>query len=335
MSGNRSPLITLANGKTFLASNGNSILSEAASNDVSLEYSCRTGRCGVCKARVISGQSICLEAENSLTAEEVSAGYILTCCTAASSDLELDVEDLGELGQFKARTIPARIDSMLRLSPDVLEVVLRTPPGNFLNFRSGQYVDIIGPQGVRRSYSIANSPRKDGKLVFEIRKVDQGVLSEYWFSHAALNDLLRLEGPLGTFCLRPQPVDTLIFLATGTGIAPIKAMLDEIASSDGNEHYPFSKIYLYWGGRRREDIYWAPEFYQFPLEFIPVLSRAEGWAGRTGYVQNAVLDDQISLVNASVYACGSEAMIKSAKSVLIESGLRPQNFYSDAFVSSS
>lgn len=335
MSGEMKALITLANGKSFSASTENTILSEAVSNDLILEYSCRTGRCGVCKARVISGHSLCLKAETSLTEQEIQDGYILTCCRAASSDLELGVEDLGDLAQCKAKTIPARVDSIHRLASDVVKVVLRTPPSNSLIFRAGQYVDIIGPQGIKRSYSIANSPRQDGKLVFEIRKVDGGILSEYWFTHASLNDLVRLEGPLGTFCLRSKPVDTLIFLATGTGIAPIKAMLEELAERYETAGVGYKKIYLYWGGRKREDIYWTPEFNQLPLKFRPVLSREESWTGRTGYVQTAVLYDQISLNNAAVYACGSEAMIQSAKSTLTSSGLSTQNFYSDAFVSSS
>ena len=243
------------------------------------------------------------------------------------------IEDLGELAKFTPKTLPARIDTISQLSDDVVEVVLRTPPTSRFNFRAGQYIDVMGPGGIRRSYSLANAPREDGKLKLEIRYVNNGKLSQYWFNEAKPNDLLRLEGPLGTFCLRPKPSSSLILLATGTGIAPVKAILEELASSKTDLVY--EKIYLYWGGRIEQDLYWQPDFSDLPLTYIPVLSRSSDWVGRTGYVQQAVLEDQLDLNNASVYACGSEAMIHAAKDVLIAAGLSKKQFYSDAFVSAS
>lgn len=327
--------ITLANGTSFNAKEDTTILKAAMSSDVALEYSCRTGRCGVCRAKVVSGKTNLIETEASLTSEEISSGLILTCCRSAASDLELDIEDLGELARYKVKTVPARIDLIKPVSPDVVEVVLRTPPASTLEFRAGQYIDVIGPNGVRRSYSLANAPRKDGKLKLEIRKVEGGQLSRYWFDQAKENDLLRIEGPMGTFCLRAKPSKNLILLATGTGIAPIKAILEELAASSSGGTTEFEYIYLYWGGRVQGDIYWLPEFADLPLKFIPVLSRASDWSGRTGYVQDAVIADQIELGFSSVYACGSETMIHSAREKLVAAGLASKQFYSDAFVSSS
>jgi len=327
--------ILLANGTSFKAEEGTTILNAAMSNDVALEYSCRTGRCGVCKAKIVSGYTNIIATETSLSSEEISSGLILTCCRSAASDLELDIEDLGDLARYKAKTVPARIDSIKPVSSDVVEVVLRTPPANALEFRAGQYIDVIGPAGVRRSYSLANAPREDRKLKLEIRKVEGGQLSRYWFDQAKSNDLLRLEGPLGTFCLRSSPSQNLILLATGTGIAPIKAILEELVESLHGGSMLYQQIYLYWGGRTQEDIYWHPEFADLPLTFIPVLSRAADWAGRTGYVQDAVIADRLDLSLSSVYACGSETMIHSAKKVLVAAGLNSKQFYSDAFVSSS
>lgn len=327
--------ILLANGTSFNAEEDITILNAAMSNDVALEYSCRTGRCGVCKAKIVSGHTNTIAAETSLTAEEISSGLILTCCRSAASDLELDIEDLGDIAKYKAKTLPARIDSMNLVSPDVIEVVLRTPPANTLEFRAGQYIDVIGPGGVRRSYSLANAPREDGKLKLDIRKVEGGQFSRYWFDQARSLDLLRLEGPFGTFCLRPKPTQNLIFLATGTGIAPIRAILEELVESLHDGGMLYQEIHLYWGGRTQEDIYWLPEFANLPLTFIPVLSRAADWAGRTGYVQDAVITDGLDLSLSSVYACGSETMIHAAKKVLVAAGLNSKQFFSDAFVSSS
>lgn len=325
--------VTLANGVSFAVGNDETILSAAGTSEITLEHSCRTGRCGVCKAKVLAGDTTVIQPEISLTKDEFDAGYVLTCCRAASSDIALDIEDLGDFTSLKPKTLPARIDSLERVSEDVIAVTLRTPPSSQLVFRAGQYIDVIGPEGIRRSYSLANAPRSDGKLRLEIRRVDGGLLSQYWFDKAKANDLLRIEGPLGTFSRRASPVKNLIFLATGTGIAPVKAMLEELASSTDKNSY--DQICVYWGGRTLTDLYWTPEFEDLQMSFIPVLSRQSDYDGRRGYVQQAVIDDGIDLSVSSVYACGSEAMIASAKALLMGAGLNEKAFYSDAFVSSS
>lgn len=274
-----------------------------------------------------------MRTEESLTGEEQSAGYILTCCRTTQTDVQLDIEDLGELGNIQTKTLPCRIDSLSLLSDDVIEVTLRTPPTSRLNYLPGQYLDVIGKDGLRRSYSIANAPRDDGKLTLQIRKVAGGEMSHYWFDEAKANDLLRLEGPLGTFCLRPSKTSHLLLLATGTGIAPIRAMLEHLAADPAQSSY--SQISVYWGGRTEKDIYWAPSYASLPMRFVPVLSRSSDGPARKGYVQDAALADDLDLSDTVVYACGSEAMINSARSQLVKSGLNPRHFYSDAFVSSN
>ena len=326
--------IQLANETSFDSTREETILNAAMNSQVALEYSCRTGRCGVCKALVLSGETIALTSETSLIPEESAMGYILTCCRRPTSDVKLDIEDLGDLAKYKIKTLPARIDQIKLVSYDVVQVTLRTPPNSFLDYRAGQYIDVIGPKGIRRSYSLANAPREDGKLKLEIRKVDGGQLSQYWFNGAKENDLLRIEGPLGTFCLRNKATKNLVLLATGTGIAPLRAILEELSTSFSEGVIRYEHIFLYWGGRVEEDLYWKPEFLALPLTFVPVLSRSLQWSGRSGYVQQAVLEDQIDLSEASVYACGSETMIHSAKEILVAKGLNPKQFYSDAFVSS-
>ena len=326
------PLVSLANSNSFKVESSESILESARRRGITLEHSCRTGRCGVCKAKVISGETEALKVEESLTSEEQENGYILTCRRTATTDIQLDIEDLGELGNIQTKTLPCRIDGLQLLSDDVIEVVLRTPPASRLEYLPGQYVDMIGKDGLRRSYSIANAPREDGKIILQIRKVAPGKMSRYWFEEAKVNDLLRMEGPLGTFCLRNRPVSKLILLATGTGIAPLRAILEQLSANP--EANVYSDIYLYWGGRTEADIYWKPSFESLSLVFNPVLSRSRDWPGRKGYVQQAVLDDCHNLADAVVYACGSEAMIHSAHEQLVAAGLNSKHFYSDAFVSS-
>ncbi|RXA94313.1 FAD-binding oxidoreductase [Yersinia sp. 2105 StPb PI] len=326
--------VKLNNGQTFISDLGTSLLDSAKVAGITLEYSCRTGRCGVCKATVLSGDTEALREETSLTTEEVAAGIILTCCRHAISDVEIDAEDIGALGDIEGKTLPCRIDTITRLTDNVVEVILRVPPASKLHYLPGQYLDVIGNGGLRRSYSIANAPRTDGKLELQIREVKQGEMSSYWFGSAKPNDLLRLEGPLGTFCLRDKDASTIVFLATGTGIAPVKAMLEQLLNNP--DLVADKKILIYWGGRTVDDIYWTPQFERLNAVFIPVLSRASAdWQGRTGYVQNVLLDDGIDLTQAVVYACGSENMIQSAREALAIAGLPVKHFYSDAFVSSN
>lgn len=326
--------VKLQNGKSFSSDPGISLLDSAKAAGLTLEYSCRTGRCGVCRAAVLSGDTEALQAETSLTADELAAGMILTCCRQAVTDVEIDAEDIGALGDIAVKTLPCRIDTVTHLADNVVEVILRVPPASKLHYLPGQYLDVIGEGGLRRSYSIANAPRADGKLELQIREVENGAMSRFWFGNAKANDLLRLEGPLGTFCLRDKDASTLVFLATGTGIAPVKAILEQLASEPSLAMG--KKIFIYWGGRTPTDIYWAPQVEALDATFVPVLSQAAaGWQGRTGYVQSALIADGIDLTRAVVYACGSESMIHSAREALTIAGLPIKHFYSDAFVSSN
>ena len=325
--------VTLANSISFESGSNQTILEAARSQNIALEYSCRTGRCGVCKAQVTQGATNAIKPEESLTEEEKSEGFILTCCRSASTDVQLDIEDLGELGQIQVKTLPCRINDVHQLADDVVEVVLRTPPSSNLEYLPGQYVDMIGKDGLRRSYSIANAPRGDGKITLQIRKIENGQMSHYWFNEAKTNDLLRMEGPLGTFCLRKTKASTLILLATGTGIAPVKAILEQLSAAP--EFNTYSQIHVYWGGRTEQDLYWLPDFPGLQFNYTPVLSRSPCWAGKKGYVQQAVLADGLNLEDAVVYACGSETMIHDAHAQFTAMGLAENQFHSDAFVSSN
>lgn len=327
------PIVKLANTTTFECNPDQTLLEAARVQGISLEHSCRTGRCGVCKARVLNGTTMAKKAEESLNADDHAGGFILTCCRTAASDVELDITDLGELGNIETRTLPCRIASIQRLSNNVVEIVLRTPPASSLQYLPGQYIDVIGKHGLRRSYSIANAPRPDGLLSLQIREVFDGEMSRYWFHEAKINDLLRLEGPLGTFCLRESQASQLVLLATGTGIAPIKAILEQLVATPGKNTY--RHIHLYWGGRDELDHYWVPDYPELDLRYVPVLSRAKNLHGAKGYVQDVVLRDCLDLTDAVVYACGSESMIESAKTTLIANGLGQKNFHFDAFVSSN
>ncbi|WP_246480428.1 NAD(P)H-flavin reductase [Inhella gelatinilytica] len=246
----------------------------------------------------------------------------------------MDIEDLGELAALKLMTVPARIDTLEHLSESVLRVRLRLPPQHGFRYLAGQYVNIVGPGNIKRPYSIANAPASDGKLEFHIKRIPAGAMSEYWFEKAKPGELLRFEGPRGSFFLRPVGGARLICMATGTGYAPIQALLQELATRPASEQP--SSIHLIWGGRQPADFYLAPPRLgpgSPPVNFIPTLSRPHAdWTGARGYVQDIVKQKIKDLGNTWVYACGSDAMITSAQCLLEQAGLPRKHFLSDAFV---
>jgi CDP-4-dehydro-6-deoxyglucose reductase len=327
------PLISLSNGVSFPAEPTESFLDAATRAGVTMAYSCRNGRCSSCKCRLLDGDTTLLGAELGLTDQEKAAGWILGCVRAPAGDVRVETEDFGGIQPPPAKTIPCRILSLSPLAADVMQVVLRLPPTSDFAFLPGQYVDVIG-NGVRRSYSLANASASDKLLELHIRAVPGGAMSEYWFGQARPNDLLRLNGPLGTFFLRHAGGRDLVFLATGTGIAPVKSILASIETLPEGER-PRS-ITLYWGGRTPADMYWDGAGIAADYRHVPVLSRAApDWQGVRGHVQDACLADGIDLAHAIVYACGSDAMIHSSKEALVGAGLPERFFYSDAFVCSA
>jgi CDP-4-dehydro-6-deoxyglucose reductase, E3 len=329
--------VTLSNGTAFSTEAGTSILDAGLAQGVVLEHGCRTGRCGSCKARVVQGTTAPLRAPLSLTSAEAAEGWVLTCTSEALTDVRLDVEDLGPLADYASRVTPSRVDVLEHVTDDVVRVVLRLPPASPFRFLAGQHVDVTSPAGVRRSYSIASAAATPGRVELHVRRVDGGRFSDYWFGAAQANDLLRFDGPRGTFFLRPVADLDVVFLATGTGIAPVLSMLAHLAATP--DARPRS-VSLYWGGRQVEDHYLDPAATMPGLRYVPVVSRGgPQWPGARGHVQDVLLADVAhghapALDRAAVYACGSERMIDDARRALAEAGLPPRRFHFDAFVSS-
>ena len=325
--------IATTSGMLFPQLEQDTILNAAEKSGVVLAYSCRTGRCSTCKCKVISGDTVPLVDEVGLTQKEKDSGWILSCCRSATSNLKIEIDDLGDLTLPQPALFPCRISSIERISKHVVRVGLRLPPSSNFKILPGQYVDIIGPSGVRRSYSVANHVT-DNILELHIGEVDNGSLSGYWFGEAKINDLLRLNGPLGTFFLRSIEEQDVVFLATGTGIAPIKAMIDSIKLLAPQDNP--NSLTVFWGGRTLDDLYFDPSADCTLLRYVPVLSRpAVDWKGRKGYVQDVFLNEHPNLSNSVIYACGSDKMIRSSREILVKSGLSEKHFFSDAFLPSA
>jgi CDP-4-dehydro-6-deoxyglucose reductase len=323
------PNILLSNGVVFECGLDETILDASRKYNIAIEHSCCSGRCGICIAPVLSGETFAIKPEESLTLKSQEMSNILTCCRVPVTDVSLDVEDLGEIGNIPVRILPCRINSLKLLNNDVIQVILRVPPNSEFKFVPGQYINLID-KSIRRSYSLANADQLDGNLEIHVKRVNRGLMSEYLFTRARQNDLLRIEGPLGTFSYRVDDSKNVILMATGTGIAPIKAIMESLKKSPDEK-----MIYIVWGGRVLEDLYLDLGVANLKYTFVPVLSREKIENSYFGYVQDAVLGLGLDLKKTTVYACGSEVMIKDACDVLVKNGLRRKRFYSDAFVSSN
>ena len=324
--------ILLKNNKTFFCSKDKSILESAQNSKINLEYSCLKARCRSCMVKVLEGKVKDINEDIILSKDEKNKGYILTCNTIPLTDIKLETEDLNEISIQEQKVIPAKIDLIKIFNENYLELSLRIPPNIKFEFNPGQYVNII-KNDIERSYSISNN-FKNKKLIFLIKKYQNGVLSDYFFHSAKHGDLLRIKGPIGTFSFRKSEKQNIIFIATGTGIAPVKSILDNLA--ENLDLIKGKKIWLFWGMRFKEYFFWKPNYNKIELKYIPVVSRNDNdWKGATGYVQEKFIDLDINLLNAQVYACGSSKMIESLKQNLMNKSFEMQNFYSDTFLNTN
>lgn len=306
---------------------------------IGLPYGCRNGACGACKGVLRSGELVYGDyQERALHAHEKLAGKALTCCTRPASDIVFEVRELSGAKDLAIRTMPCRVEKIEKPADDVAVLSLKLPVGERLQFLAGQYIDILLKDGKRRSFSLANPPHDDGFLQLHVRNTPGGAFSRYVFEEMKPRTILRFEGPLGTFYLREDSDKPYIFVAGGTGFAPIKAQLEHLFF-----HGDDRPMVLYWGARSRKDLYlhdvptrWQQEHASFT--YIPVLSDAlpgDAWPGRTGLVHQAVLDDFTDLSGYEVYACGAPAMTDVAKKTFVEErGLPEDEFYCDAFTPS-
>ena len=327
--------ITLKNKKSFFCDSNKTIFEAAKENGIFLEHSCLSARCRSCVVRIEEGFTRDKIDDMILSKDEKSKKWILSCNAIPTTNVVLDVEDLGEIKFLDKKIVPAKIQSIEKLNDSVIKVILRLPPNSNFIYNSGQYGNITRGQ-LKRSYSIANAFKENGLLVFFIKQYENGLMSKYWFNDAKLNDLLQVEGPLGSFFLRENEMENIIFLATGTGVAPIKAILENI--SETIQKFTNTTFWLLTGARNEKDLFWDPNEFSsvLSLTYIPVLSNgSDNWKGERGYVQDVLIKQNIRLSNAQVYACGSNKMIESARKTLIENGLDSKYFFSDAFVATN
>ena len=328
-------------GRSFLVERDEPILSAAIRQGIGLPYGCKDGACGSCKCRLLEGRVIHgAHQAKALSAEEEAAGFTLTCQAAPQTDVVLEVRTVPGAGEFPVRKMPTRVMQIAKPAPDVAVLTMQLPANDPLRYRAGQYVEFILRDGTRRSYSMANAPHTQGEkpaIELHVRHLVGGVFTDHVFGAMKERDILRLEGPFGTFFLREDSDKPIVLLASGTGFAPIKAIIEHMQWQRSER-----PAVLYWGCRSRRDLYmhdWAERAAaEMPnLRYIPVLSEPkpdDGWRGRTGFVHHAVMHDLPDLSGHQVYACGVPIMVESAERDLVaRCGLPKDEFYADAFTS--
>lgn len=322
--------IIINNKLSIKAKSGISLIESARNASLTFEHSCLNGRCSECKVKVVSGDYEMPSTQEGLTKEEVQEGYCLSCITKPLSDMQLEEVSFVE-GVFpEVKTIPVKISRLEFLSNDVVKVILKTPPTKTLEFIAGQYID-LSIKGIKRSYSLASTP-SDSEIELLIKNYIGGQFSNYLFKEAKVNDLLRIEGPKGTYILPKDIPQNLVFISTGTGIAP---NLSLIKSALNEGRVQSSQITLIHGQRTAKEHIYSIEEILNGIEIIKCTSRESVDGYVEGYVQDAVKGLDLDISKSFVFACGNPKMIKELKMQMVGLGLDEKNFKSDVFVPSS
>jgi CDP-4-dehydro-6-deoxyglucose reductase, E3 len=331
----------LPSGVSFSVDRDEPILAAAIRQGIGLPYGCRDGACGSCKCKLLEGRVIHgTHQAKALSPAEEEAGFTLTCRAAPQTDVTLEARTVAGAGEFAVRKMPCRVTTIARPAADVAVLQLQLPANDTLQYRAGQYIEFVLRDGHRRSYSMANAPGTQGDkpgIELHIRHMPGGVFTDHVFGAMKEKEILRLEGPFGSFFLREDSDKPIVLLASGTGFAPVKAIL---------EHMRIKAItrptVLYWGCRSKADLYmhdWCVEAEKtMPnLRYVPVLSEPQpqdAWAGRTGFVHQAVMADLPDLFAYQVYACGAPVMVDSAqRDFVAHCNLPLDEFYADSFTS--
>ncbi|GGA48234.1 2Fe-2S iron-sulfur cluster-binding protein [Dyella nitratireducens] len=328
--------VTLTNGRRFGVQPGETVLEAAQRAGIALPYSCRAGVCGSCKATLIEGR--CHYPRNppaALDARDRVQHAVLLCQAVPLTDLVVKAREVTSVEDIARRQLDVQVNRKWQLAPDVIGLHLLPAPGEpRLNWLPGQYLDVLLDEGRRRPFSIANGPQANGVIELHVRHVAGGGFTSWVSDVLKEGDALRIEGPLGTFVPREDSERPMIFMAGGTGFAPVKAILEHFLALDTRR-----SMDLYWGARSAADLYlrahaeqWAAMAHD--LRFHAVLSDPEqaDMAGlRAGLVHDAVLENHPDLSGHDVYMSGPPAMIDAGRRLFVDAGLPEDRLYFDSF----
>lgn len=316
---------------SFPAEADETILEAGLRHGYTMPYSCRDGVCGSCKGKILQGE---VDYGNyqpfALSHAEKEAGEALFCQAKPKSDLVIESHEITSIADIPVKTLPCRVQKMQRVADDVMVLYLKLPANERMQFLAGQYIDILMKEDKPRSFSLANAPHDDEFLQLHIRNIPGGEFSHHVFTAMKERDILRIKGPLGNFFLREDSDKPIVFVASGTGFAPVKGIIEHALQIGITR-----PMHFYWGGRKQSDLYMldkAREWESRGIKFTPVVSD-EVWPGRTGFVHQAVLEDYADLSGYQAYVCGAPVVVEAAhRDFTTLRGLPNEEFFSDAFV---
>jgi CDP-4-dehydro-6-deoxyglucose reductase len=323
-------------GQQFQVEAGETILAAALRQGLVLPYGCKNGACGSCKGKILEGGvDYGVYQKRVFTDEEKAQGKALFCQAKPLGDVVIEARAVGAAKGIQIKTLPCRVQTLERAADDVVVLRVKLPASEKMKFLAGQFIEFLLKDGTRRSFSMANPPHDAELIELHVRRVAGGKFTEHVFEKMKERDILRFEGPLGVFFLREESPKPVVLVASGTGFAPIKSLLED-AFHRGLQR----PMTLYWGGRRPKDLYmnalaekWAQEHASF--KYVPVISDAlpeDRWQGRTGFVHRAVMHDFPDLSGHQVYACGVPIMVDSARAdFTAKCRLPEEEFYADSF----
>jgi CDP-4-dehydro-6-deoxyglucose reductase len=326
-------------GHVFSVAGNTTVLEAALDAGFNLPYGCQNGACGACKGKVLEGQVDYGEAQdNALTAEDRAAGMALFCCARPLSDLSIEVREVSAARDIPVKILPCRVQKLERVADDVMVISLKLPANERLQFLAGQYIEFLLADGKRRAFSLASAPHADELLEIHVRRIPGGNFTEHVFTTMKQKDIMRIEGPLGSFFLREDSNKPIILIAGGTGFAPLKGLVEH-ALHIGTVGKMMRPIELYWGAKDRAGLYmqtlaerWVAEHSH--ITYTPVLSEpaaGDAWTGRTGLVHEVALADHPDVAPYQVYACGAPAMCEAARTDFTARGLPKDEFFADVF----
>jgi len=322
-------------GHEFQVEEGESVLTAALRQSIGLPYGCRNGNCGSCRATLLQGEvDYGDHLPSVLSVDELGERDVILCQARPRTDLVIDADELPVVAGMQPRIMPCRVTRIEKLADDVIALGLKLPQNQQLKYLAGQYVDILLSGGKRRSYSLAHAPGTSDELELHVGYVEGGLFTSHVFNTMQERELLRFNGPLGSFFIRGEIEEPIILVAGGTGYAPIQAMIEQwIADNDSRE------VYFYMGARHRRDLYmhqkcldWAKQHEGF--HYVPVLSEPgaeDNWAGATGWIQDQILKDFKNLDGYQLYTAGPPAMVHALKRSLVGAGLKTHRMFYDSF----
>lgn len=318
------------------------LLQAALKAGLAYPYECQTGACSTCKTQLIEGDIKALtDFAYILEMEEMQSGTILACQSLAKSDLKIRVATLDDdLAVIPPRQCNATIEAITPLTRDIIDVRLHLDVP--IQYYAGQYANLSIPSiDIPRSYSFASAPSADGvtEINFHIRIISDGEVSSWFEGADRVNENITVDGPYGIFRIR-ESSSPMICIAGGSGMAPIKAMLERGAQ----QMLARPVVYLY-GARTQADLYdesiitALTEAWRGTIRFLPVLSEEpddSDWPGARGYVSDFIRTiEDFDLAGSQAYLCGPPPMIDAALPILANAGVRGRDTYFDKFTDQS